>query len=483
MSITPTILGFMIRRGVEYDVRYHTQTESLAQAATVLNINTDTVARGVLLLGGTQIYLAVLPLTHVIDFDKLSKFVGCHLEPVAAKSLAHMFADCEVGAIPPLGEAFNIDTIYDESLLHLAKVVFEPGSRDCLVSVGQDDFQKLISTSKVYHFAQPVLNLAPPSPTKAYEIVLPEAVDIDAAIAKFTPMGEVKNILDEIYELPMLPEHVRKIIEIKNNPKATVEQLASVVEVDPSLATQVLRYARSPFFAYKGKINNLQDAITRVLGFEMVINLALGLAALKPFRIPPDGPLGLHAFWQHASYCAVLCRKIANEIPKAKRPSPGTAYLAGLLHNFGFLLLGHLFQPEFFLLNRLVAANPGVPITAIEAHILGRSTSDDTMELGHTCLGAYLMAHWGMPDEIVVAIREHHNEQYNGDEHIYANIVYVANAWLKEHELGDALTNEVPSEMLQKLGIDEATGSRITEEFMRDCAGFNASELVSSATA
>lgn len=55
-----------------------------------------------------------------------------------------------------------------------------------------------------------------------------------------------------------------------------------MVETDPALAAQVVSWAASPYYASPGKIRSVEDAIVRVLGFDLVINLALGLALGKP---------------------------------------------------------------------------------------------------------------------------------------------------------------------------------------------------------
>ncbi|PWG74670.1 signal transduction protein, partial [Enterococcus hirae] len=89
---------------------------------------------------------------------------------------------------------------------------------------------------------------------------------------------------------------------------------------------------------------------------------AMGLAISKTFNGHTEGPLGIAAFWQHGVHSAALCQALAQRMPKQLKIKPGLAYLGGLLHNFGFLLLGHIARAEFFLLNRVVEANPDVPI-------------------------------------------------------------------------------------------------------------------------
>jgi HD-like signal output (HDOD) protein len=120
----------------------------------------------------------------------------------------------------------------------------------------------------------------------------------------------IEKRIEQVYELPPMPELGTRILELRSNPNASAQQLANIVQLDPSLAAQVIRYASSPYYGYRGRITNVQEAISRVLGYDMVFNLALGLAVGRSFRIPDEGPLGLTRFWEHAVCSAILVQKI-----------------------------------------------------------------------------------------------------------------------------------------------------------------------------
>ena len=282
----------------------------------------------------------------------------------------------------------------------------------------------------------------------------------------FVPALEIKRRVEQVYELPPMPDMAISILKLKNNSDATMLDLSQLVEMDPSLAAQVIRYASSPFFGYGGKISTIKEAIARVLGYDLVMNIALGICTAKAFRNPLDGPLGLRAYWRHATYAAALAQLLAKALPKNMSVNPGMAYLAGLLHNFGFLLLGHLFQPEFFLLNKVVASHPEMPITAIERQVLGMGQAKDLMVLGHASIGAWLMEAWNMPQEIVVSVREHHDEQYDGEHALYAKLVFLANVLLKANGIGESTIAEIPPMLLLELGISEKQALQAMQEIL-----------------
>jgi len=288
-----------------------------------------------------------------------------------------------------------------------------------------------------------------------------------------TLAGEIRRRIEQVYQLPPMPDMARRILQLRSNPDASVADLAAIIELDPSLAAQVVRYAASPFYAYRGKINSIQDAITRVLGFDLVMNMALGLATGRSFHNPIDGPLGLHAFWRHSVYTAALVQTLAKRIPPQTRPQPGMVYLAGLLHNFGFLLLGHLFPPEFKLLNKLVAAHPESPVTALEKCVLGMGQAQNMLEMGHAQIGAWLMYSWHMPDEIIVTLREHHNPDYSGEHAILAHLVMIADHVLKGLEIGDAPDADLPLRSLEIVGLSEDTIRELAEQLFENCSSLD----------
>jgi len=274
------------------------------------------------------------------------------------------------------------------------------------------------------------------------------------------PLLDIKPRIEKIDKLPPMPEMTQKIIRLSSDPNASVGALVKVVELDPSLAAQIMRYASSPFFGYQGKIDSVTTAIARVLGFSMVVNLALGVTAAKPFKIPRNVPLGLENFWRHAIFSAALVQALSSALNEELRPPAGLAYLSGLLHNFGHLLLGHLFKKEFLILNKFVASEPETPVVEIEKKIIGTD---------HGQIGAWLMQAWKLPEEVVIATREHHNEAYNGPHAVYPQLVMLADHLLKGQGIGDAPHGNIPAAILDSLELGEYQVTMLANRVLEDC--------------
>ncbi len=74
----------------------------------------------------------------------------------------------------------------------------------------------------------------------------------------------------------------------------------------------------------------------------------------------------------------------------------------------------------------------------------------------HLELGAWLMQSWNMPEEVLSAIRQHHDEEFSGPYAVYPNLVLLANRLLAGHGIGDEHSSDLPGDLLARLGISEA---------------------------
>lgn len=278
------------------------------------------------------------------------------------------------------------------------------------------------------------------------------------------PLLNIKARIAKLERLPAMPEMAQEVIQLSAKSEASVTDLVKIVEMDPSLAAQVMRYASSPFFSYRGKVDSVQTAISRVLGFSMVMNLALGVATARPFKLPKNVPLNIDAFWRHAIYSAALTQALSSELPDEIRPPAGLAYLSGLLHNFGHLLVGHLFRQEFLILNKYIIAEPEKELVEIEKQVFGYE---------HGQIGSWLMQVWKLPEEIVVATREHNNLDYHGEHAVYPQLVALSDRLLKEYGIGDVANSSIPQTLLQSLEIGDYQARMVVNRVMDGCEGLD----------
>ncbi|VAW75117.1 hypothetical protein MNBD_GAMMA15-1922 [hydrothermal vent metagenome] len=433
MGMPTNVRELLDREQSNYEVLLHRRTNTLTQAAEACEIPLNQLVRAVVLVDGQGLLMAVLPADHVLDFEALCNLLHRDLELVPGHQLTAIFEDCEPGSYPPLAPAYDLDVIVDQAVDDMPIVTFEPGTHTSLVQMPHENYRKLMGGVRIGRFALPASSLRA------------DGQALTAVVEQFTP-ARVKRDIEEFHELPALPTTAAHILRLASDPRANAKQLADVIEQDPGLSAQVLRYANSSMYGYAGSIKNLQTAIARVLGFEYVLNLALGFSIGKSLKVPEDGPFGMDAFWRHSVFAARLVETLGQKLPGKMRPPRGTAYLAGLLQNLGRLVLGHTFQPEFFILNRFSQANPDMPTCELERHVLG---------VTHDQIGSWLMEAWGLPDELTTAVRYHHDPDYWDDHSVYPQLVLIANRALAMHGLGETDTEGLPAFSLQMLELDE----------------------------
>ncbi|VAX05821.1 hypothetical protein MNBD_GAMMA25-606 [hydrothermal vent metagenome] len=273
-----------------------------------------------------------------------------------------------------------------------------------------------------------------------------------------TPKLDIREQLKNIDSLPVMPDMALQIMELRNNPDANIDQLVDLVSLDAALSAQVLRYANSALFAQRSKVKTLNDAIFRVLGYENVLHMALGSAMAKSFKLPENGPLGADTYWQSATYSASLVQRLSRELDKSLGVKPGLAYLCGLMHNIGYLVLGCLFPSEYFWFNKVLSAKKDTPVIQIEQRLLG---------ITHTELGKQLMQFWQMPEEISAVIAHHHQVDYAGENENYVRLVMLADQILKGHNMSDADTDEVSESLCSQLGLSDENVYEAMDEVLQ----------------
>lgn len=432
MALPATIERFLSAHYVAYDIVEHPKTETPQQAVRATYVPPAQLLCAQALRDRRGVVVAVHPCDHVLDLAALNRNLERDLTPMHPRQTAALFPDFSADLIPVLAAAYGI------------KVVLDQGN-------GDDDVYFEVSHTELLRMRRADLERVQ-NAWHAPGLSKPRADGETTAEEPASPGMHVRERLADLRTLPPMPEMAQRILQLRANPYADLRELSQIVELDPSLSAQVVRFARSPLFGYQDNITSTQQAIALVLGYDLTMNLLLGFAVARSFRNPSDGPLGLAAFWRHSIYTGSLTQMLGRSLPTGLRPKPGLAQLAGMLHNFGVLLLGDLFPPEFYWLNRQVEHNPQVPLVDLEQRVLG---------IRHTELGAMLMERWNMPPEVVVTIREHHNPDYDGVHAVYSGLVLLANRLLHRVGIGDAESAVLPPSVLQAFGLSAEQAEQV----------------------
>ncbi|OEC36931.1 HD-like signal output (HDOD) domain, no enzymatic activity [Pseudomonas cuatrocienegasensis] len=437
------ILQLLEKLGLGYQVRCATAELPAAQRLQAVLVD-DAVGA----------LLVLFPQSQLLDLNRLAELTGRQLTAVKPERLERMLSKHQLRVLPGLPPLTSSPCLYDERLLQVPSLFVESGQPGVLLELSTEAFKNLLSKASAARFGEPVsairLNLDRPGDDRA---------EITQAVQAFTAR-RIQQRLEETIEIPPLPATAQKIIKLRVDPDATVDDITGVVETDPALAAQVVSWAASPFYAAPGRIRSVEDAIVRVLGFDLVINLALGLALGKTLSLPRDNPQQATPYWQQSIYTAAVIEGLTRAIPRAQRPEAGLTYLAGLLHNFGYLVLAHVFPPHFSLICRHLEVNPHLSHSYVEQHLLGITREQ---------IGAWLMRHWDMPEELASALRFQQDPRHSGDLAVYPNLVCLAVSLLRNRGIGAGPQREIPQSLFDALSLtrekaDEAVSKVLTAE-------------------
>ena len=372
-----------------------------------------------------QKLLAITPSQTILDLDAIKHSVGEPYCPVVGDALALFLRNLgleTMAAMPKLG---NLPTIVDRQLLKQPTLLLNVGINDEHITIKGDAFKALIESTVVEDIAIPLASINRHVPRNL------ETKTITQSVEKFTEL-RIKQRLDETLEIPPLPSIAQRIIQLRVDPNADVSDLCSVIELDPSLAAQVISWASSPYYSAPGEIKSIHDAIVRVLGFDMVLNLALGLSLGRTLKLPTRHPEGCLSYWEQAVYVATCSEAVISCMPREYRPGYGCAYLSGLLHNFGYLVIAEIFNTQFSKICEHIDTNPHADHQTVESHIIGVSRDQ---------LGAWLMDCWNMPDEVCEAIRHQSDSSYKGEHADYAGLIYLTKKLLNEKGIRTGVSN------------------------------------------
>ena len=156
-----------------------------------------------------------------------------------------------------------------------------------------------------------------------------------------------KNIFEKIKQsknLPQLPQVMVKLIKACNNDETNVDELSSIISIDPGLTTKLIQIIGSPYINLPKQVNNIKTAVV-YLGMDTIRNIAISTSAMHFFKITKSVPeFNINQFWYHSYKCGVLARKIAAE---NNLSNTDEFFLAGLLHDIGRLVLLDNFPEDY----------------------------------------------------------------------------------------------------------------------------------------
>lgn len=438
MPVPSSVQSLLNKQNVHYQVSDVPLNENERALWHDQHLRTMSAAKSVILQDSNGRVQVIYAADRLLDLKAVNRQLNRELHAAKPEDISKFCLSHNLQSIPALPKLAGLLTLIDRSLVERSELLADSGDDKQLLRFSREEFQQIMDDATICDIAVPL------EPLEIDDTSSSDSDQILGAVRNFTQL-RIKQRLEETLELPPLSDTAQRIIKLRVNPNADISDLAQIVETDPSLAAQVVSWAASPYYSAPGKIKSIHDAIVRVLGFDMVLNLALGLSLGKAMTIPKEGPHGALPYWQQAVYMAATIEGLVTAIPRDHRPSFGMAYLCGLLHNFGYLIQAEVFPPYFHNYCELADANPHVEHQVIERHLLGITREQ---------LAAALMSLWSMPEEVVVGLRHQANPHYQGEYATYAKLIFVAQRLLHQNNIGRGPKLAIPPQVFEDLHLD-----------------------------
>lgn len=200
-------------------------------------------------------------------------------------------------------------------------------------------------------------------------------------------------------DLPPLPTSLSEVVQALRTGDLSSERCIELIERDPALAARCLRLANSPFYGRPGKIGSVYGAVT-MLGLRTVMSLLTAVSLQHAFKPEHCPGFQLDVYWRHAMGVAMTASVLAPRLGL----DPSEAFLAGLLHDIGELMLVVLQPDAQEEIRRRVRS--GEMAEVVEQEVLA---------IDHVALGASIAQQWHFPQAIVDAIADHHRFWMHAD--------------------------------------------------------------------
>ena len=243
------------------------------------------------------------------------------------------------------------------------------------------------------------------------------------------------EVLEKLESLPSLNSVVLEFLELSQREYFTAKDFEVVISKDQALTARVLKLANSGMYGRSRSINSIPEAVVLV-GLESLKKIVFAVStegltrrSLKNYCYHQD-----QGFWMHTLGVAQTGRVLAEASPTCHLRSE-EAYLSGLLHDVGQLIIDEFLPP-------------------MDGKRIGRQDEINAVGLDHSELGEYILKQWNLPESITSCVRHHHEYMQAGEWAHGAAVVCLAEKicghWGLGRKLNIDLSGEVPWEKVRE---------------------------------
>ncbi|MGI0115936.1 YbaK/EbsC family protein [Zooshikella sp. RANM57] len=435
MHIATRIKRYLAAKGVPYALYQLNCGVSLSQAVSQIGIDPSQVAVPVLISRRQGQWMIVTSVDRVLSCGQLSQVLQEPVRLVPHHEVDKLFSDCAPGIKPALAVPYQLPCLLDKALMSKNKVYFVSGCPSILVGVDSDEYLFLHPHAQLFEWPK---NEQQPTVTDNSELIIFPGI---------TPTNE-HDQLDQIMPLSAIPATSPIASVLLKHPELREDEvsLLSFLDEHGLISRQLCKVGA----AISHKRCSCSREVIEQLGGCKTYDLALASAIILSFRVPLRGPLGLNSVWQHALYSSILAESLLFHVPKHDQKALTNLRLTCLLQHVGVLLLGHIFRPEFVMLNKWVTCQPHICLNDFEQRLVGLGQAREIIRFGYAQLGGWLLKRWRLSHAVIQGV----SQQLQLDSEIpLVHMLQVVNYMLTCHRVSYATLADYPEHAFNCLDL------------------------------
>jgi HD-like signal output (HDOD) protein len=250
-----------------------------------------------------------------------------------------------------------------------------------------------------------------------------------------------KTIVDNVNGLPGFPENIKKLQNILDDPTVEMKRIATIISRDPTMTADLIKIANSAAYAQRKRVNSINEAVN-LLGIKGIKGLLFPYGSQKILGEDSDKK---KALWDHAYRTAFYAYNLVQNFTRHIEILDDV-YVAGILHDMGKIVFSQAY-PRLFNKIESFCTQKDIPQTVFE-NISGG--------MNHAEIGALIAEKWNFPENLVAAIRYHHNPTETPVHRDLVYAVYLAN-FLTHLEDNSATYEQVDVTVLNHFGLSNKT--------------------------
>ena len=239
--------------------------------------------------------------------------------------------------------------------------------------------------------------------------------------------------------VPVFRQSAQRVLALSADTQCKPSDLVNTIYQDPILTLKVLKVVNSPHYNLDHKVTSVEHALVH-MGMNPIKNLLLPFTSSREFIEDKSIGFDAHQYLSYLLCTAHLAKHIAITI---QHPDPTECFVAGLLHDFGKLLLSQVAPLEF-------------SAALAQSRTTGCSLRDalqNSLQTDYAHLSAHLMEQWKFSAALVQAVRhQHHDPVQNSDMNICVFAAIQISKHLNFGFSGDNCATPFPDTVQHRLG-------------------------------